>query len=131
MEFTAELNRAVDLYVVETSLTSEHGTSCISDWDVSRIRYFDGIFDANRIHHRTFDRRNSAEYKQRNLAVCYVLRQHFELGRELSDQHGLELVEITVLTSQLHTVWLNDSASLNMMKLMSVTLARSNPTRID
>lgn len=46
-ETTQELYRAVDLYMVDTSLTLEYGKT-ISDWDVSRIRIFDRLFNFGR-----------------------------------------------------------------------------------
>jgi len=42
-----ELYRAVDLYMTDKSLTLEYGAA-IGDWDVSRIKVFDRLFDANR-----------------------------------------------------------------------------------
>ena len=44
---TEELYRAVDLYMTDKSLTLEYGAT-IGDWDVSRIKVFDRLFDANR-----------------------------------------------------------------------------------
>jgi len=56
---TSELYEAVDRYMVDKSLTSEYGAT-INDWDVSRIRNFDRLFDANR--NQKFSEYNSASF---------------------------------------------------------------------
>ena len=44
---TDELNRAVDFYMSNLTLKSEYGAT-MGDWDVSRIKKFDRLFDRSR-----------------------------------------------------------------------------------